>query len=493
MSDFKSIDFGKADANKERGSSTLLLDGFFDNGYIDQILKGEKYFVIGLKGSGKSAIGSRLELLSREKGDMKVLLRDLNDFDYTGFGGLVPGTRSDDERYHDAWRFLLSISFIGMYDDEALDILDREGNYKNVAKGLKEIGLLPDKNFNNIIDKIKRKNLNISAAGYSIGISNNELPDSRIKKMISNTNNALISVSPKILNLIVIDGLDSVLTKRQNQYKVLSGLIYVADRLNTLFSDSEIKSRVVVLCRTDVLDKLSDPNKTKYIIDSGLMLNWYQSESERIEDNNLCKLVNRRASASLKREVDVFKEFFPKTIGKGDKPTAHYLLDRTRHMPRDIIQLMNFIQRESGSSVTERSIRKGINRYSEEYFLSEIRDDFVGFLTDEEVDGVLKIIRLIGYTTTTIQEMERMAKSKNIDVDLLKILEVFYDEGVIGNIEYRQNRFSDDGPSIRYHYRFRNKSLPFNETQTIHIHAGLHKALNLNNRENTPKYNPDAD
>lgn len=42
MSDFKSIDFGKADANKERGSSTLLLDGFFDNGYIDQILKGEK-------------------------------------------------------------------------------------------------------------------------------------------------------------------------------------------------------------------------------------------------------------------------------------------------------------------------------------------------------------------------------------------------------------------------------------------------------------------
>ena len=67
MSDFKSIDFGKADANKERGSSTLLLDGFFDNGFINQILKGEKYFVIGLKGSGKSAIGSRLELLSREK------------------------------------------------------------------------------------------------------------------------------------------------------------------------------------------------------------------------------------------------------------------------------------------------------------------------------------------------------------------------------------------------------------------------------------------
>lgn len=489
MSDFKSIDFGKADANKERGSSTLLLDGFFDNGCIDKILRREKYFVFGLKGSGKSAIGSRLELLSREKKEMKVLLRDLNDFDYTGFGGLVPGTRSDDERYHDAWRFLISISFLGMYDGDALNVVDPSVDYNNIVSGLKEVGLLPDKNFNNIIDKIKRKDLKISAAGCSIGISHNELPNGLIKRMISNTNNALMSVSPSILNLIVIDGLDSILTKRQNQYKVLSGLIYVTDRVNTLFSDREINSRVVVLCRTDVLDKLSDPNKTKYKLDSGIILDWYQSESESIEDNNLCKLVNRRASASLKREVDVFKEFLPKTIGKNDKPTAHYLLDRTRHMPRDIIQLMNFIQNESGNSVTEKSIRRGINHYSEEYFLSEIRDDFVGFLSGEEVDGILKIIRLIGYTTTTIQEMEEMAKFKKIDVDLLKILEIFYDEGVIGNIERRHNRLSDDDSQIYYYYKFRNKALPFNETKEIHIHAGLHKALNLKNRDSSLGFN----
>ena len=45
--DFKSIDFGKADAMNEKD---LLVDGFLDTeGYIDKILNKDKYFVIGQK------------------------------------------------------------------------------------------------------------------------------------------------------------------------------------------------------------------------------------------------------------------------------------------------------------------------------------------------------------------------------------------------------------------------------------------------------------
>ena len=66
---FKDIEFGMAAAENEKSFKPhLLLEGFLDTyGYINEIRDGHKFLVLGPKGSGKSAIGSKLELLSKQE------------------------------------------------------------------------------------------------------------------------------------------------------------------------------------------------------------------------------------------------------------------------------------------------------------------------------------------------------------------------------------------------------------------------------------------
>jgi len=97
---FKKIEFGMAAAEKEKSNSShLLIEGFLDAyGYIDEIIEGNKFLILGPKGSGKSAIGSKLELLSREMGNYTEQYY-LGDFPYRPFSEIIPGKEAPENRY----------------------------------------------------------------------------------------------------------------------------------------------------------------------------------------------------------------------------------------------------------------------------------------------------------------------------------------------------------------------------------------------------------
>ena len=63
------------------------------------------------------------------------------------------------------------------------------------------------------------------------------------------------------------------------------------------------------------------------------------------------QLVNLRAGRSLQREVNVFGEYFPARID--GRPIRRFLLHHTRHLPRDVLQLMKSLQRYAPASPTE--------------------------------------------------------------------------------------------------------------------------------------------
>ena len=110
--DFHAIEFGKADALNEKN---LLVDGFLDTyGYINKIVNGDKYFVIGQKGSGKSAIASKIKIISEKEKQIEVNIQMLDDFDYDGFPGVIPGRETPEIRYANTWEFLIALKLIEM-------------------------------------------------------------------------------------------------------------------------------------------------------------------------------------------------------------------------------------------------------------------------------------------------------------------------------------------------------------------------------------------
>ena len=295
--------------------------------------------------------------------------------------------------------------------------------------------------------------------------SSSELKNEDVRKIITSVVSALYNISPEKKHFIILDGLDSVLGKREKQYDILASLIRTANRMNHKFNELEIGTRIIILCRKDVLEKLNDPNRSKYIQDSGIELNWYQSMSD-VKNSNLYKLINLRAKNSLKKDIDVMDEFFPSEIY--NKETFKHLVDNTRYTPRDLIQLMNYIQKASYSKgATVQTIKDGINAYSENYFLMEVKDSVVGMLSNEEIETSFQAIRTIGLTEFSYQDFQKELPSPE---KALTMLNALYTAGAISNVD-REN-----GESFRVS-KFRNPNSIFNEKKLIAVNPGLNKAL----------------
>ena len=119
--EFSSIDFGKSAAEEELSSTPeLLISGFLDaNGYISRILNDSKFLVLGPKGAGKSAIGSKLELLSEEEANLYVTQILMEGFPYNYFTELIPqGKEAPETKYPNNWEFLLLIALLDSYSKD---------------------------------------------------------------------------------------------------------------------------------------------------------------------------------------------------------------------------------------------------------------------------------------------------------------------------------------------------------------------------------------
>ena len=470
--DFKKIVFGKADAYKEVRTPELLLDGYLDAyGYIDSLIDGDVYYVFGQKGSGKSAIGSKIELISKTEKKIFAKTYDLEQFDYPGFGGVIPGHEETTKKNLSTWEFLIALKLIEHYDISAVEVKDPNIKIKNIKKGLESMGLIPSKGFNGIIDKMKHRAFKVNVMDSGVEVSpENRINPSDIQRMVSNVINAMYNVSPVKKHIIIIDGLDGTLGRRSVEYEVLSSLINATNIINNRFFEEGINAKVIVLCRNDVMDKLKGTNKNKYIQDSGIMLDWYQDVAE-LRNTNLNKLINLRAKVSLNAEVSVIDEFFPLVITTGNtkKDTLKYLLEHTRHTPRDFIELMNYIQKVSYQhGATTESIKNGIRKYSENYFVGEIKDGLEGFLSGEEIESIFMAIRRVGHISMTVQEL---ADELAIDQkDVSRMLEALYDAGAIFNVNPSNGHLTS---------KFRNRYSSFDSRQQIRIHSGLVKAFSL--------------
>ena len=172
---------------------------------------------------------------------------------------------------------------------------------------------------------------------------------------------------------------------------------------------------------------------------------------------------------------DVFAVLFPHTYDDTDIYSA--LLNYTRHIPRDFVQLMNYIKLHCDSNkVTKSAISKGIKEYSTEYFLPEISNELSGYLPGSAIQPVFNIISSLRSQSFTYEQFE--SKCKDVvalkEIDPTEILKVLYDCSAIGHSHY----YIEYGGS-RILYKYRNRSSSFVHTDKILLHRGLWKSMNV--------------
>ncbi len=155
VSDFKKINFGMMDAESEKAyHPELLLEGFFDEaGYVDQVLKQEKKYIFGSKGSGKSAIGSRIELLAKDNPRLYVNQNYLGKFEYKKFSELFPGSESPECRYPTHWEFILLIALLKNLKRDIDCQYTTPEDFYSLVNLLDNIGVLQYEEFKDIVKK----------------------------------------------------------------------------------------------------------------------------------------------------------------------------------------------------------------------------------------------------------------------------------------------------------------------------------------------------
>ena len=479
MHDFKDIRFGYTSAQTERAEDPdLLRDGYIDLKMVtEEVRDGPKFLFLGYKGAGKSAIGERLKLTSDGKFDEFVRVIQLSDFPFTPFSKIIRGDAEPETKYPSAWSWILLTYLLESFArDEGIRHHNVEA-FKDAVDSFRQMGLCPTEEPGKIVRTSAKANFKIAIPGRlaEAAWSGTELrPASEIPDYVESLKELLAGIRSESKHFLVIDGLDDILTSREIQFKSLGALVFEVQKINSLFRYHNVPAKIILLCRTDLFERFQGANKNKIRQDHAIELDWYSNPREP-EKSLLVQAAQLRASISLSGNVNLFKDFFVSRVE--DYDTRTYLLDMTRHTPRDFLQLLSHLQEFSTPGMlTESEIKAGLRSYSIKYFLPEIQDELSGYASQEEINILFRMLGRLRKRDLKFDELVKEANSgpKKISEErLFEIMQVLFECSAIGNIQHKS------GGNTFYTFKYRNRHSSFNEKEGVMLHRGLWKALNL--------------
>lgn len=475
---FSAIHFGFSSAEAESSEEPgLLLDGYLEvNNAFSEALKSSKFLFLGYKGSGKSAIGERLQLISNNDPNMFVRKMDMEDFPFTPFSKLIRGDIEPESKYPTAWSWIVLIYIMYSFrKDEGMSHPDQP-SFISAVKCFEAMGLVPNNKPGDLIRTSSRASfkLMIPTVAEASSTTKELRPASEIPYFVESIKEMIRHCRSSSKHFLVIDGLDDILTKRDVQYDSLNALIYETNRLNQDFRRNCVPAKIILVCRTDLFDRLGGANKNKVRQDYAVELDWYRDTLEP-DKSELIKLADKRAERSLGTPTSIFGEFLKVRIDDGDLRKS--LLDMTRHTPRDFVELLKHVQKHvEDDLITANSIRNGMRTYSINYLLPEIHDELHGYCTKSEFEQLTSLLGVLRKRDFSFSEFVDLAETRMCEMNRSRLKQLFEHLFVCSAIGHV---IKGPGGNTFYTFNYRNRHSSFDERQRIILHKGLWKALNL--------------
>lgn len=470
---FRSIQFGYASAEVESAESPhLLLDAFLDpEGIIHELVDGRRFIVLGTKGAGKSAVGLHLCLEAEGNPNRFVSTQFLADLSYKSLSGLVRAEVEPELRFPRAWSFVILLMLLNsMAQDEGADHED-PARFRSAVSAFRDAGLIPTDDLARVVGTAHLNKFELSAFNVKLtGSADSQDPEVLLTAVTTSIKELLSASRSSSRHTLILDGLDDVLLADNIQLQALSGLILETSRLNAYFRQRDLPLKILVLCRTDIYERIPGPNQNKIRQDLAVELQWFE-ESGAPHRSKLVRLANLRAQHAGLDNADVITQFLPAKMGT--QPTIKMLLDHTRHTPRDFLQLLKYLQQAADQEPLDHyHVRAGLRTYAEHYFLPEVRDELDGTVSAEELNRVLGGLRQFPKIEFRYEDLEdhfRRMRIANVDLD--RVLVALYGCSALGNV-YTTN----DGWK-RFTFRYRSPASAFARDQNMMLHNAVRRAM----------------
>jgi len=520
MKSINELDLGFTDAQnyRQRLNKQKFNDIFVKNTFLDDLLHPNVYFLIGEKGTGKTAYATFLS--NGEYKNHKSVLKFLSATDYEKFYILKKQKNLDLSGYVGIWKviilFLLSTSIsendklVPTFNKSIIDdLLKAIDSYYENAFAPEIMTALKIIDESEVVAKLISKYIELGGkAGTTHEFSETKFQTNLfyIEKSFSDAIKKL-KLTKSIT--LFIDGIDvrPDIIPYEDYIECIRGLASAAWTLNTeLFQntrDSKGHLRVVLLLRPDIFSTLALQNETNKLLDNSVFLDWRTTYSD-YKNSFLYQVSNKILSyqQSEKCNETVWDKYFawrlPSTNEANRKNDTAFMefLKISLSRPRDILAILQYLQRKMKKDGDGHKCEFDIkayrsdefqNNYSE-YFMSSLKDQLSFYFSSVDFEHFLRFFDYFtdsDFTYTTYSENYKQFEDYILDnakeipefvEDEKRLLQLLYDSNVITAIK------TDEYNKKYFYFSYREKSsanvnpkVPVGANIEYRFHYGLYK------------------
>lgn len=517
MIKLKNLFLGNIDAKHElinysEQEQKQFLDSFLipENIDISQFVNLRKFFITGMKGTGKTAllryIG--LELENKHHSTVRFVLfkSDFSDEEKKKFSRaartiLADKEVDDSEDYQEIWQWFIYRNIVKIVEDEKKIIFENDDNWKKFSTCIKAPKTGDEKSgLMSLLPKLKRGNIEI-AGGIEVikgklyldfDWEDNERTRVKFSNLVRQTDELFKRLTPtkganQRLN-ILFDELELTLENTKQYSKdsrLIRDLMFAISDLNITSIERKYNLGFLAAIRSEVISSIGASGKelNKIILDFGVPVEWSMSGGN-INNHPLLTLIIKRLETSKRfnginettSAEELWEEYFPEVIH--NQLSQNYILHQTWHRPRDIVRLLGLCKDKNPNenSFTHQVFDSIKKEYSKQCWVEHV-EELRTKLTAEETEGLRKIVLGIK-SPFTLNEITLIVDQKKLlykDVEDLmekfklgEVLSLLYKVGVIGNT----------GERVRFEFRGDNDVLL---EKPMKIHDALWNYLSIEN------------
>lgn len=515
------LNLGFSDAQNYtlRGNKQMLSEVFVKNAYLTKLLKPNVYYLIGEKGTGKTAYAAFLS--NSEYEGNKSSLKYINGTDYEKFYELKKRGQIDISGYTDIWKTILLLLLAkSVTDNDKVVSLFNKNN-------LSELMVAIDEYYNRafspeIVSALKIVDKSELAAKLvckyaEVGGDNENTIEFSEQRLQMNLFYISKKFSECLGNLklsknltLYIDGIDVRPSQipYEEYLECIKGLANASWSLNTeLFAnvrDSKGQFKVVLLLRPDIFNSLNLQNSTNKLVDNSVYLEWRTTYTDYLT-SNLYKMANKLLSYSQEDKdiSQIWEQYFDWKLSSSSPERREYdtafmeFLKISLSRPRDIQRILSLIQEIMLEHSLGHDCKFSFEIYNSdqfqnvysEYFLSSLKDQLSFYYSEEDYQHFRKFFDFFNDPQFTFNEYiaahDRyvdyiLENARNVPIfveDPKTFLQLLYDCNLVAAIE-EQGRF--------FHFSYREKSpsniapkVLYGEDIEYRFHYGVYKKARM--------------
>jgi len=517
----KDLFVGKTDAKNELNENTeeernRFIDSFLlpENINIDDFINGKRYFITGLKGTGKTAL-LRYLALEVERGlnsktSFILFKTEFTDEDKTAFARAANAfmtlkneiSEADfDEDYVNVWQWFIHRHIVRVAKQNEGIFFERNHDWEKYSKcvsapklGNEESGIT------RLLPKLKKGNVEIEGdieflkgkLGFEFEWENEASKLVKFSSIVRQANELFKKLTPSSQRLyIILDELELTLGKikqYQKDVRLIRDLIVAINNVNTLSRQFSFPIFLITAIRSEVLTSVESAGKeiNKPILDFGINLKWQQSGGN-IKSHPLIKIINRKIQAAEKSlgweiisdDEGIWQKYFPSHIN--NKIAQEYILHRTWYRPRDIVRILNIAQQQFPNETTFShqvfdAITKEYSTQSWVEHAEELRTTY----TEKEIDGIKKLLTSLTCPFNMAEFIKHCDQKRSVYSDVDSLLEQ-HKPGDILSLLYRVGLIGNTGQNVRYSFRGDDELVIEN---SMKVHDPLWNYLSIQSRSN---------